>query len=113
VARVYTTRLACGLVTIAEVFNIGPPPDPYVWDVRDISMTAEGDGNTAALGFTVTVVPGAGPSALLWEATPALLGPTYHWQGRCLLGPEDEISVASSDTIDWSLVITGYQLQLP
>lgn len=98
VRPLYSAEIASGSIEDGATAIVGPPPDGFIWVLRDIaistlSATSDGvrPGAPVAAGFLVVdhaqaVILGCLPGELLSHKG-------YHWQGRHVIPAGAEFSI--------------------
>lgn len=106
-AQIYTTLLyAAGIV--GGGVALVPNPGPNVWVVRDIS------GSVTTTGGGAEILINANGNTILYGSWPDQLTDSFHWEGRVVVLPANELEISSFGlSLVGDVVITGYSLTPP
>lgn len=105
-AEPYSVQLfAQGLTESGDLLLFTAAP-AKVTIIRDASFSPA--FNAQALNFFIV----AGAQSVSWVVTQEPTLDTFHWQGRQVLNPGDQVHVFKFTTDPLGIVISGYELEL-
>jgi hypothetical protein len=112
-ANVYTTLLLGGPFGLTPGQQSAAVPVGYVWDVRGIEISNEGDLFASYVGFSIYHDGSDYGTVKIAEMNPAIGQVPFRWQGRALIPPGATLHCVGAGTLSYNSSITGYQLTLP
>lgn len=110
-ARVYSTKLFEGTGLGAGGTEVLLVPAGHVYVVRHMTARFSEVLDAAITGFFIHMASGAPLWTVQQFSTVALFA--YQWGGRHVALSGDSVFFTSSDTPNWDLLISGYDLELP
>jgi hypothetical protein len=94
----------------APIVTFGPPPDGFIWVVRDI--VAVNRQAVPIITSGIEMVLSTTAPLMLIPQTEARAGGFWHWRGRQVFEPGVTCDIDCPDFNAWGVSIAGYVLKI-